>query len=166
MEYEKRQKKKWTAKILRNRWLLRLAWCVLTVVLSTFGILYQVAKSIPDSLQAGKILSLALQACIGATQGLVGSFIIPHLAGKITRQKHVLTTVSGLLMNCMIPIVVIIYLDTGLHCEAIIRRKPRGDGGKGTGKKRHDNLRQTSRQFMTFYDNLQHFMTFSVSLFH
>ena len=47
------------------------------------------------------------------------------------------------------------------------RRKPKGDGGKGTGqKKRHDNLRQTSRQFSTFYDNLRHFMTISVSLFH
>ena len=40
------------------------------------------------------------------------------------------------------------------------------DGGKGTGKekKRHDDLRQTSRQFTTFYDNVRHFMTVSVSL--
>ena len=117
MEYEK-QKKNLTAKILRKRRLLWLVWCVLTVVLSTFGILYQVAKSIPGSLQAGKILSLALKACIGATQGLAGNFIVPYLAGRITWQKHVFTTVSGLLMNCVIPIVVIIYLDAGLHCKA------------------------------------------------
>ena len=45
--------------------------------------------------------------------------------------------------------------------------KPKGDGGKGTGKQMsHDNLRQTSRQFKTFSDNLRHFMTISVSLFH
>ena len=117
MEYEK-QKKKWTAKMLRKRWLLWLVWCVLTVVLSAFGILYQVAKSIPGSLQIGKILSLALKACIGVIQGLVCNLIVPYLAGKMTWQKHVFTTVSGLLMDCVIPIVVVIYLDTGLHCEA------------------------------------------------
>ena len=42
------------------------------------------------------------------------------------------------------------------------RGRREGDGKK----KRHDNLRQTSRQFTTFYDNLRHFMTISVSLFH
>ena len=30
---------------------------------------------------------------------------------------------------------------------AVNRRKPKGDGAKGTGKKRHDNLQQTSRQY-------------------
>ena len=45
------------------------------------------------------------------------------------------------------------------------RRKPKGDGGKGTGKKCHDNLRQTSRQFTTwsrqlatFHDNFRLFV--------
>ena len=53
------------------------------------------------------------------------------------------------------------------HRLKLIRGKPKGDGGKGTGEKKcHDNLRQTSRQFTTFYDNLRHFMTISVSLFH
>ena len=46
-------------------------------------------------------------------------------------------------------------------------RKPKGDGGKGTGNKKcHDNLRQnvttiydeTSRQFATFYDNFRLFV--------
>ena len=110
-EYEK-QKKKWTAKMLRKRLLLWLVWSVLTLILSTLAILYQVAKSIPGSVQAGKILSLALKAFIGAAQGLVGSFIVPYLADKITKQKHVFTAVSSLLMNCVIPIAVIIYLDT------------------------------------------------------
>ena len=31
--------------------------------------------------------------------------------------------------------------------DRLNRRKPKWDSGKGTGKKRHDNLRQTSRQF-------------------
>ena len=54
----------------------------------------------------------------------------------------------------------------GSH-EKLNRRKPKGDGGKGTGGKiRQDNLRPTSRQFRTFYDSLRHFMTISVSLFH
>ena len=41
----------------------------------------------------------------------------------------------------------------------------KGTAGRGREKKCHDNLRQTSRQFTTFYDNLRHFMTISVSLF-
>ena len=45
-EYEK-QKKKWTAKMLRKRLLLWLVWSVLTLLLSTLALLYQVAKSIP-----------------------------------------------------------------------------------------------------------------------
>ena len=42
----------------------------------------------------------------------------------------------------------------------------KGTAGRGREKKCHDNLRQTSRQFMTCHDNLRHFMTISVSLFH
>ena len=48
---------------------------------------------------------------------------------------------------------------------AILGEKQKGTAGRGRGKKRHDNMRQSSRQFMTFYDKLQHFMTISVSLF-
>ena len=112
MEYDK-QKKKWTAKMHRKQLLLWLVWCVVTAVLSTLAILYQVAQSIPGTLQDQKFLSLALKACIGGTQGFVGNFIVPYLADKMSSQKHVFTTVSGLLMNCVIPAVVIIYLDTG-----------------------------------------------------
>ena len=112
MEHEK-QKKKWTSKILRKRLLLWLVWCVLTAVLSTLATLHQVAQSIPGTLQDRKILSLALKACIGATQAVLSNFIMPYLADKISSQKHVFTTVSALLMNCVIPAVVIIYLDTG-----------------------------------------------------
>ena len=112
MEAEK-QKKKWTAKISRRRLLLWMLWSILTAGLSSLAIAYQVAQSIPGSLQAGKILSLALKTCIGAAQGMVGNFIVPVLASKMTSQKHVFTTVSNLLMNFVIPIAVIIYLDTG-----------------------------------------------------
>ena len=111
MEGEKQTEKKWTAKIWRKR-LLWLLWWVLTMVLATPLILYQVAKSIPGSLQAGPILLLALKACIGGTQALVGNFIVPYLASKMSRRKHVFTTVSSLLLSCVIPAVVIIYLDT------------------------------------------------------
>ena len=114
MEGEKQKlKKQQTAKILRKRLLLWLLWCVLTVVLSTLAVLYQVAKSIPGTLPADKILSLALQACIGAAQGCVSSFIVPYLASKMAWKKHVFTSVSNLLMNCIIPAVVVIYFDTG-----------------------------------------------------
>ena len=115
-EEGEKQKKKWTANIQRKRlllWLLWLLWCAVTMVLSTPAILYQVAKSIPGFLQVGDILLLGLKACIGATQGLVGNVIVPYLASKMTRKKHVFTTVSTLLMNCVLPAFVIIYLDTG-----------------------------------------------------
>ena len=45
-------------------------------------------------------------------------------------------------------------------------KRGRREGDGKTKKKRHDNLRQTSRQFTTFYGNLRHYMTISVSLFH
>ena len=97
----------------KKKLLLWLLWCGLTLVLSTVAVLYQVGKSIPGSLQAGKVLSLGLMACIGGTQGLIVNTILPYLASKMTLQKHVCTTVSSLLMSCMIPCVIIIYLDTG-----------------------------------------------------
>ena len=113
MKGENHMKKK-TAKALRRRLPLWLVWCLLTVALSTLPILYQVGKSIPGSLQVGKILSLVLKACIGAFQGIAWqNFVVPHLASKMTRQKHVFTSVSSLLMSCFIPAVIIIYLDTG-----------------------------------------------------
>ena len=57
------------------------------------------------------------------------------------------------------------------HCETKgrfrkIGENQKGTAGRGREKKCHDNLRQTSRQFATFYNNLRHFMTISVSLFH
>ena len=105
--------KQWTEKMLRKKVLLWLLWCLLTVVLSTLSILYQVGKSIPGFLVANKVLSLGLDASIGAIQALMGSFIVPFLATKMTWQKHIFTTVSNLIMNCLIPAVVIMYLDTG-----------------------------------------------------
>ena len=113
MKVENHKKNQWTTNMLTRRLLLWLLWCVLTMILSTFAILYHVAKSIPGSLQAGKIMSLALKACVGATQGFVSSFLVPYLASQTTLQKHALTTVSNLLMSCLIPTLVIVYLDTG-----------------------------------------------------
>ena len=74
MEGENRRKQL-TAKMLRKRWLLWLLWCVLTVVLSTVAIVYQVSRSIPSFLPVGKIWLLALKACVGAIQGMVGDFL-------------------------------------------------------------------------------------------
>ena len=110
MEGVRQKKKKSTDVKLRKQWLL---WYILMMVLSTPAILYQVAKSIPGSLQIGKILSLGLKAGIGATQGLVGNFIVPYLASKMTGPKHIFTTIASFLINCLIPAVVIIYLDIG-----------------------------------------------------
>ena len=105
---QQKKKKRLTTKLLRKELLLWLLWCVLTAVLSALPILYQVAKTIPDALQAGKIWSLGMKAFIGVTQGLVGTVLIPYFASKMTRQKHVFATVSSLLMNCVIPAVVIL----------------------------------------------------------
>ena len=104
--------KQQTVKIFQNRLLLWLLWCVLTLVFSTVGILYQVGQSIPGFLSVGKILSSALKAFVGSIQGLVVGFIVPSLARTVTREKHVLATVSNLTVNCFIPAVIIMYLDT------------------------------------------------------
>ena len=87
--------------------------CVLTVVLSTPAILNQVSKSIPGFLPADKVLSLGLNASVGGIQGLVSNCVVPYLAKRMTWGKHPFTTVSSLIMNCFIPTVIIMYLDTG-----------------------------------------------------
>ena len=115
--------KTWTARTSRER-LLWLVWCVLIVVLSTLAILYQVVKSIPAFLQMGKIYSLGLRAGIGAIQGLVGKFVMPHLASKLTRQKYVFTAVSSLAVSCLFPAVLIIYLDAGCLSRWVTLWKP------------------------------------------
>ena len=110
---KKRKKKPWTATMSTKRFLFWLLWCVSIVALSTPAILYQVVKSIPGFLHFGKILSLGLGASIGAIQGWVSSFIVPYLASRMTWQKHMLTAVSSLLMSCLLPSVLTIYLDAG-----------------------------------------------------
>ena len=124
MEGKKKPKKRRMAKMSRKRSLFWLLWCVLIVLLSTPAILFQVVKSIPGSLQSGTILLFGLRAAIGAIQGLVGNFIVPYLASRTTWQKHVFTAVSNLFMSCLIPAVVIIYLDTGCLARWVTLWKP------------------------------------------
>ena len=113
-------KKQWTAKIF----LLWLLWCTVTVVASTVAILYQVSRSIPGFLPVGKIWSLVLKTCIGTIQGVVGGFIVPFLASRMTSEKHVFTTASNLIMNCLIPGLIIMYLDTGCLGRWVALWKP------------------------------------------
>ena len=105
--------KQLTAPMSRNRMLLWLQWCILTVVFSAVAILHQVSRSIPRFLPVVKIWSLGLRACAGTVQGVISSFIMPFLARKMTREKHIFTRVSNLIMNCLIPAVIVMYLDTG-----------------------------------------------------
>ena len=64
-------------------------------------------------------------------------------------------------MSKKLPVNIHVQVNAGTACvsECILktlaccRQKPKGDGGKGRQKKRHDNLRQTPRQFRTCYDN-------------
>ena len=48
---------------------------------------------------------------IGGVQGLLGTFVIPHLAQRLTSRKHAYTTLGSLLVNCLFPAAVIIGLD-------------------------------------------------------
>ena len=120
----KNKEKQLTAQMLRKRLLVWLQWCVLTVVFSTIAILYQVSRSIPGFLPAGKIFSLGLKACVGSTQGVIGNIIMPFLASKVTWDKHVFTRVSNLITNCLIPAAVIMYLDTGCLGRWVLLWKP------------------------------------------
>ena len=55
---------------------------------------------------------------------MVGKFIVPFLASRMTREKHVFTTASNLIMNCLIPGLVIVYLDTGCLSRWVTLWKP------------------------------------------
>ena len=109
--YEKKQQ--WTVKMLRKKLMLWLLWSLITVVFSSIASLYQMSSSIPGFLPVGKIWSLGLKACVGTIQGVVGIFIVPAVASRVTWDRYTFTTFSNLIMNCLIPIVIIMYLDTG-----------------------------------------------------
>ena len=118
--------KQWTAKILRKRLLLWFLWCALTVVFSTVAVVYQVGKSTPGFLPAGRVWSLGLKACIGTSQAVVSNFIMPSVASRVTweRNKHAFTTVANLIMNWLIPFAIIMYLDTGCLGRWVALWKP------------------------------------------
>ena len=109
----KRENKQLTAKMFRNRLLLWLQWCVLTLLFSALATLYQVSRSVPGFLPVGQIWLLGLKACIGTIQGVICNIIMPLLTSKVTWDKHLFSRASNLIMNCLIPAAVIVYLDTG-----------------------------------------------------
>ena len=83
------------------------------MVLSLPAVLFQVGKSVPGVLGADRIILTAiLNACIGMLQGVLGALVIPHLAQKLTSNKHVYMTFGNMLMNCLFPAAVIIGLDS------------------------------------------------------
>ena len=98
---------------LIKRVLLLLLWLFLTLVSSSPSVLLQVAKSVPGLLKVGKLWRLAIDSCAGAIQGLLGSIVMPSIAQSLTTKKHGFTTIANLLMSCVIPAAVIVYLDTG-----------------------------------------------------
>ena len=109
---EREKQKKWTAKILWKRLLLWWVWCVLTLVLSILAVLYQVAQSIPGFSSSWKILVVGPESLHWGHPRIGEQLhLCLVLLAEITRQKHAFATVSVLLMNCVIPIVVIVYLD-------------------------------------------------------
>ena len=120
----KNLRKQWTAKTLRKRLMLWMLWCLLTVAFSIVASLYQVGRSIPGFLSVGRIWSLGLKGGIGTVQGVVGTFIMPALASRVTWDKHAFTTVSNLIMNCLIPTVIVMYLDTGCLGRWVALWKP------------------------------------------
>ena len=121
---DKNRNKQWTPKILRQRLLLWLLWCVLTVLFSTVGVLYQVCQSIPGLLPKEMIWSLVLKACTGTIQGVVGKLVVPFIASRVTSEKYTFTTASILIMNCLIPSLIIVYLDTGCLGRWVALWKP------------------------------------------
>ena len=78
------------------------------VVLSLPAIIFQVGHSIPGAIVSGQPwVMAALTACIGVIQGVIGNFVIPLLAQKLTSHKHLHITVANLLVNCVFPVAVI-----------------------------------------------------------
>ena len=85
----------------------------LQVILSSPAILLQVCKSVPGSFSEGGVwVGTMISACIGGVQAVLGSFVIPHLADKLTSRKHVYTTLANLLLNGVFPAAVVMGLDT------------------------------------------------------
>ena len=63
----------------------------------------------------GSWLLMAMNGCLGAVQGVLGAYLVPFLAEKLTSttsDKHKLVSAASLLINFLVPIFVIVYLDS------------------------------------------------------
>ena len=88
------------------------AWILLTMMLSSLSILRQAEKCVPGLIEGGRCWLPAFNSGIGCVQGLLSSFVIPHLAQELTQQECVFTSVANILTNCLIPDAVIACLDS------------------------------------------------------
>ena len=103
--------------------LLQLLFVLLQVLLSLPGIFLQVCKSVPGGLGiGGDWVGVMISTCIGGIQAVLGTFVVPCLAEKLTERKHVYATLANLLLNCVFPAAVIICLDLSATSDAIFLR--------------------------------------------
>ena len=76
------------------------------------------------------LASLGHEASTGVIQGFLSSIVMPRLAKKLTSQTYVFTTTANVLMNCLFPAAVIIYLDATSLVVAHLRVKCAGERSK------------------------------------
>ena len=86
-------------------------WFFLILCFSCLSILDQAGKSVPNFLELGGDWLWRLSICIGAIQAVLGIFVVPWVASKLTRHARAFTTVASLCMSCFFPAAVVVCLD-------------------------------------------------------
>ena len=88
-----------------------LAWLQLALFLSVLAILDQACKSVPGFLQVESVVLKSISTCIGACQSLIIKFLIPKLSVQLFPGFWFLEGLACLLVGCLVPALVIVYLD-------------------------------------------------------
>ena len=103
-----------TARSFLKSLLLFSLWFFLILCFSSLSILDQTSKSVPSFLGLGRHWLWLLSGCIGATQAVLSIFVMPWVAGKLTKHSRAFTTMASLFMSCFFPAIVVVCLD--LRC--------------------------------------------------
>ena len=92
--------------------------CLLSLAMGVFiaaiSIVYQAMKSVPGLGGVSELWSSVLQSCVGVAQGVLGGVVLPRLGKKLLANRLSYLMMMGLLTNCVLPAMVIAFLDA--HC--------------------------------------------------
>ena len=101
-----------------------IVWIPLTLSLSAFAVVDQMNRSVPDIFQVGASATHVISMGIGSAQGLMLGSLVPWLIDRLAPGMQALQGFLGLVTSCLIPALVIVYLDGACLEQWVVFWKP------------------------------------------